>query len=168
MNIHYLIGDATQPTIRPAIIAHVCNDIGGFGSGFVYSLTKRSVKPRNAYLKWYKDGESHGVKFELGSVQIVKFSDQVVVGNMIAQRDIRWEGKIPPIRYDALRKCLTSIYWWAKNKGYVVCGPRFGAQLSGGDWNIIESIIKETMTVETYIYTLEYEKDKWPTNYEII
>jgi hypothetical protein len=44
--------------------------------------------------------------------------------------------------------------------------PRLGAVLSGGSWNLIENIIKKTMTVETYIYTLESQKDRWPTKYE--
>jgi O-acetyl-ADP-ribose deacetylase (regulator of RNase III) len=167
-NLQYLIGDATDPIVKPAIICHVNNTVNAWGAGFVMALSRRNKAPELAYHKWYKDGESHGVKFELGAVQIVKYIDQVVVGNMIAQQDIHWDGNVPPIRYDALKKCLISVFWWAKEHGYVVCGPRFGAQLSGGDWIEIEKIIKEVMTVETYIYTLEKEKHKWPTTYEIL
>ncbi len=40
--ITYLTGDATQPqSAGPKLIVHVCNDIGGWGRGFVVaSLTQ--------------------------------------------------------------------------------------------------------------------------------
>ena len=42
LNINYVIGDATQPIGDGAkIIVHVCNDIGGWGRGFVLALTKK-------------------------------------------------------------------------------------------------------------------------------
>ncbi|MBV8077676.1 MAG: Appr-1-p processing protein, partial [Planctomycetaceae bacterium] len=37
--IRYLRGDATQPQATgPRIIAHLCNDQGGWGQGFVAAL----------------------------------------------------------------------------------------------------------------------------------
>ena len=42
MSINYVIGDATQPVGEwPKIIVHVCNDIGGWGRGFVTAISKR-------------------------------------------------------------------------------------------------------------------------------
>ena len=41
ISINYLKGDATEPTKKPAIICHVCNDIGGWGRGFVLALSKK-------------------------------------------------------------------------------------------------------------------------------
>lgn len=38
MNLHYLIGDATNPVIKPALICHVCNSVNKWGAGFVVSL----------------------------------------------------------------------------------------------------------------------------------
>ena len=46
--------------------------------------------------------------------------------------------------------------------------PRIGAVRSGGDWDKIEKIIKKYATVETYIYTLENEKNMWECEYEDI
>lgn len=38
----YLKGDATCPQAKGVkIICHVCNDIGGWGKGFVLALSKR-------------------------------------------------------------------------------------------------------------------------------
>ena len=42
MDIIYIKGDATSP-ISPGnkIITHICNDIGGWGKGFVLALSKK-------------------------------------------------------------------------------------------------------------------------------
>lgn len=42
MPIHYITGDATIPIGEgKKIIAHVCNDIGAWGKGFVLPLAKK-------------------------------------------------------------------------------------------------------------------------------
>jgi hypothetical protein len=44
--IDYRTGDATDPVGEGArIICHVCNDIGGWGRGFVVALSKRWPEP---------------------------------------------------------------------------------------------------------------------------
>ena len=56
MPINYLEGDATQPIGNgPKIIVHVCNDIGGWGKGFVVAISKRWKEPEAEYRRWYKD-----------------------------------------------------------------------------------------------------------------
>ncbi len=40
--IRYIKGDATQPQAGGnKVIAHVCNDLGGWGKGFVMAISKR-------------------------------------------------------------------------------------------------------------------------------
>lgn len=40
--IRCIQGDATRPdTDGPVIIVHVCNDVGGWGRGFVVAISKR-------------------------------------------------------------------------------------------------------------------------------
>ncbi|MBV9509840.1 MAG: Appr-1-p processing protein, partial [Caulobacteraceae bacterium] len=58
MAITYLKGDATQPTGKGnKIIAHICNDLGGWGKGFVLALSKRWPQPEAAFRQWYRDRE---------------------------------------------------------------------------------------------------------------
>lgn len=162
MTLHYLIGDATCPRQKPAIIAHVCNDIGGFGRGFVLALSSIYPETKTAYKEWFRTGSP-----ELGQVQFVDTHvEGIIVANMIAQHDIRWQGNIPPIRYEALEACLKQVYDEAIKKGMFVVCPRLGAVLAGGEWPKIEDIIKRAMRVETYVYTLEGQKNRWPTVYE--
>lgn len=44
--INYLKGDATNPEISGnKIIAHICNDVGGWGKGFVVAVSKGGKNP---------------------------------------------------------------------------------------------------------------------------
>lgn len=160
MRLHYLIGDATEPIKRPAIIAHCCNDAGGFGRGFVVALSKKWPEPE----KVYRAASS----YQLGSVQFVRVEPDIQVANIIGQHGIRWDGKIPPIRYQAIEAGLREVFSVALKQGTSVHAPRLGCVLAGGSWDVIEKIIKNNMTVDTYVYTLESQKDRWPTDYESI
>ena len=97
--IIYLKGDATNPMIPGnKIIAHICNNIGAWGKGFVLAVSRRWSEPEKEYKKWYKDGTN----FELGEVQFIQVSGDIYVANMIGQRDIRRGKSDPPIRYEAV------------------------------------------------------------------
>jgi hypothetical protein len=51
--IQYRIGDATALTTDGnKLIAHICNDIGGWGKGFVLAISIRWPQPDAAYLEW--------------------------------------------------------------------------------------------------------------------
>lgn len=156
MEINYIIGDATSPIgDGKKILPHVCNDLGGWGSGYVLALSAKWKQPEEAY----RSEKS----YVLGSTTIVEVEPNISVANMIAQRGIgakklrNAEGKIvivQPIRYNALRECLTAVNYVAVQTGATLHCPRFGAGLSGGDWNIIEQIIKDVVTVDVFVYDL--------------
>lgn len=57
--IIYITGDATSPAAKGnRIIVHICNDIGGWGKGFVMAISKRWPEPEKMYREWYKS-KSH-------------------------------------------------------------------------------------------------------------
>lgn len=163
--IHYVIGSATKPEKKPAIIAHVCNDVGKWGAGFVLALRKDFPKAEHSYRNWSKSGS---VNYKLGGVQIIETEEpDIFVANMIGQRDVKVDDQgNPPIRYEAVKKCLEEVNEFAKGINASVHMPRIGCGLAGGDWKIMEEVIKNSLTVETYIYTLEKEKDNWDEKYE--
>lgn len=140
--IHYTVGDATMPsTSGHAIIAHVCNDIGGWGAGFVLALSKRWKQPEVQYRQWHRDGTSASPPFALGEVQFVHVSETTVVANMIGQHGIRGNGKLPPIRYEAVDRALGRVGEEALKMGAGVHMPRIGCGLAGGTWDRIEPLI---------------------------
>lgn len=151
--IKYIIGDATYPVGEgEKIIVHVCNDVGGWGRGFVLSLSKHWKEPE----KIYREQKN----YVLGKIQMIRVEKDICVVNMIAQHDVKptkdSNGSIvPPIRYDALKACLMIINAIAVKTEATIHAPRFGADLAGEKWDKIEQIIKETITVDVTIYDLK-------------
>lgn len=157
MNITYLTGDATRPVSKGhKIIAHICNDVGAWGAGFVLALSRRwGNKAKSSYQAF---GRKKG--FKLGTVDFVRveadpFGDKIWIANMIAQHDIRPHNGVPPIRYSKLQDCLEKVAEEARGLNASVHMPRIGCGLAGGTWNNVEPIIKETLKdVNVFVYDL--------------
>lgn len=152
MTITYLIGDATAPRKTPALIIHICNDIGAWGSGFVVPLGKKFPMAREDYID--RDDRP------LGTVRFIHVSQEpeIVVANMIAQHSIvRDEQGNPPIRYDALGTALDHVagWMWARSRRHSIHAPRIGAGRAGGSWDKIEPLIEKHLAAfDVYIYDL--------------
>ncbi|MCB5165811.1 macro domain-containing protein [Streptomyces bambusae] len=139
-SLRIIQGDATSPQAKgPKIIAHVCNDLGGWGKGFVLALSKRWPEPEAAYRAWHR-GRS-GNDFGLGAVQLVRVREDIRVANMVGQRGMRTGSGGPPIRYDALERCLDALAGHALELGASVHMPRIGCGLAGGKWSRVEPLI---------------------------
>jgi len=164
--IFYRTGDATRPVgDGHKIIAHICNDAGKWGRGFVLALNQVSKEPRDVYREWYRQHRQGWVSagFKLGGVRFARISSDIVVANMIAQRGIRNPGDPPAVDYDALRECLHYVADCAHGnvnepRMESIHMPRIGSGLGGGDWGRIEVIIYEEMVVgyglDVNVYTL--------------
>ena len=169
--ITYLVGDATKPVgeeNEPKIIAHICNDIGGWGRGFVLSLSQRFPYAEKSYRNWYQMNEEMGypevVPFRLGRLKLVRVSNDVSVANMIAQHGVSAENGVPPIRYAALEDCLAELRLLARATSFArnpdktasVHMPRIGCGLAGGEWSKVEEIINRMMLdVDVYVYDFD-------------
>jgi len=142
MAIEYREGDATATQGNgKKIIAHICNDIGGWGRGFVLAISKRWPEPEQQYRQWYQSGKN----FSLGQIQLVQVSDDSWVANMIGQRDIHSQKGVPPIRYDAVESCLEKLADMTEQMQARVQMPRIGCGLAGGKWQQMEPIIEKCL-----------------------
>ena len=150
-------GDATSPQAKgPKIIAHVCNDLGGWGKGFVLAVSKRWPEPERAYREWHR-GRA-GNDFGLGAVQLVQVKGDTWVANMVGQRGTRTGSNGPPVRYDAIERCLVALTEHAKRLGASVHMPRIGCGLAGGRWERVEPLIAETLLAQD-VATTVYDFD---------
>lgn len=153
--ITYLKGDATDPQAKGTkIIAHICNDKGGWGRGFVLAISKKWKEPEADYRKWYNKGPD----FELGKVRYIEVEKDITVANMIAQEGFKWGSKGPPIRYEALKKCLIDVCEKTKELNASVHMCRIGTGLAGGRWEIIEEIIKEAFSDDIEVFVYDFNK----------
>lgn len=151
--ISVVSGDATCPQARgPKIIAHVCNDLGGWGKGFVLAISKRWPEPERDYRSWHR-GRA-GNDFGLGAVRLVRVREDTWVANMIGQRGIRTGSAGVPIRYDALERCLTALADHALERGASVHMPRIGCGLAGGKWSRVEPLVERALTAKGVAVTV--------------
>lgn len=153
--VNYIIGDATYPKIEGnKIIVHICNDIGGWGKGFVMAISKRWSQPEQQYRQWFKSNEN----FKLGRVQFIQVEEDIWVANLIGQHGIYKDEKgNVPIRYDAILLGLENITQFAIDKKATIHMPRIGCGLAGGTWDKIEPLINKSLLrneIETYVYDL--------------
>lgn len=149
MKINYVIGDATQPIGEGIkIIPHITNNIGVWGAGFVIALSNKWTYPE----LHYRTRQT----YPLGHVDVLRVEPDIFVANMIAQHDTRPDSEgFPPIRYNALREALIKVNNIAKDLNATLHAPMFGAGLAGGDWNEIEKIIEDVVTVDITVYNLK-------------
>ncbi|PAM95990.1 Appr-1-p processing protein [Flavobacterium sp. IR1] len=152
-DIQYIKGDATSPQGSDnKIIVHVCNDIGGWGKGFVMAISKRWKSPEVQYRNWFKSKND----FELGKVQFAQVEEDLWVANLIGQHKInKDEFGEAPIRYNAIEEGLKLVADFAKTNKASVHMPRIGCGLAGGKWEMIEPIILKTLSekeIEVVVY----------------
>jgi O-acetyl-ADP-ribose deacetylase (regulator of RNase III) len=137
-------GDATSPQARgPKIIAHVCNDLGGWGKGFVLAVSRRWPEPERDYRDWHRHRARND--FGLGAVRLVPVEAGLWVANMIGQHGMRTGSNGPPIRYPAVEQCLRALGDRAGEHQASVHMPRIGCGLAGGRWERIEPLIDSAL-----------------------
>lgn len=142
--ITYVRGDATAPQGKGVkLIVHVCNDLGGWGRGFVLALSRRWPEPEAAYRRWHR--ERAGNDFALGAVQFVRVGEWVWVANLVGQRGIRRGSKGVPVRYEAIDAGLALVARKAVELGASVHMPRIGCGLAGGRWERVAPSIEERL-----------------------
>ncbi|MGI5412774.1 macro domain-containing protein [Streptomyces chartreusis] len=142
--ITYIRGDATVPSVKGVkVIAHVCNDIGGWGKGFVLAISRRWPEPEKSCRAWHRERASND--FGLGAVQFVQVEPYVWVANMVGQRGIRTGSKGVPVRYEAIDAALERLAEKAADLGASVQMPRIGCGLAGGKWARVEPLITDRL-----------------------
>lgn len=158
--IHYVTGDATKADggnvggipltlAGKRIIAHVCNNMGAWGAGFVVPLGNRYPKAREDYLALTK-----AKKLRLGSVSYPCVALDVVVANMVAQDGFPSKSHPVALDYKALGECLYDVGEKADEIRATVHMPRIGCGIAGGTWSLVEPLIEAFIHVPVFVYDL--------------
>ena len=151
--IIYIRGDATVPSVKGVkVIAHVCNDIGGWGKGFVLAISRRWPEPEAAYRAWHRNRAAND--FGLGAAQFVQVEPYVWVANLIGQRGTRTGSKGVPVRYEAIDAALAKLADKALELDASVHMPRIGCGLAGGKWSRVEPLVTERLVKRGIMVTV--------------
>lgn len=141
-DIRYIKGDATCPQAKGIkLICHICNDLGGWGKGFVMAISRRWPAPEEQYRTWHRNRSKND--FGLGAVQFVQVEPHIWVANMVAQHGMKHGSSGPPIRYQALGECLQKVAAKAAELKATIHTPRIGCGLAGGEWSRVDPLIEE-------------------------
>lgn len=146
-SLTYRVGDATSPTESGyKIITHVTNLVGGWGAGFVLAISKKWPQPEREYRNLFTSFSQKAPA--LGLTQFVEVEPDITIANMLAQKFLgirinKNNLKQIPLDYPALEICMKSVAKEAIKRNAIIVAPRFGAGLAGGDFSIIEKMIKK-------------------------
>ncbi|MEU4365716.1 hypothetical protein [Micromonospora chersina] len=77
---------------------------------------------------------------------------------MVGQRGMRRGSAGPPIRYDAVERCLSALADQVDELGASVHMPRIGCGLAGGTWDRIEPLVVRTLCARDIAVTV-YDRD---------
>ena len=127
----------------PTLLAHVVNNRGLWGAGFVLAISRRWPEIKRYYDKRCKYYEERPEEL-LGSIQCVDAAQDITVVNMFAMAGVYHSRYNPtPLQTDSLFRCLKALRRKAETDGYrVIQMPKIGAGLARGDWSTILKIIK--------------------------
>jgi O-acetyl-ADP-ribose deacetylase (regulator of RNase III) len=139
--ITYIDGDLVKGAEDFEVIGHCCNCFCTMGSGIAPQIKAKFPEAYAADCLTVKGDES-----KLGTISYTHNTTPIVV-NLYGQFDYtgRRSGKMD-LDYDALKKAL--ILMQTKFTGKRFALPKLGAGLAGGDWDVIEGILKEVFLGE--------------------
>lgn len=117
------------------MIPHVVNNINVMGRGFVVPLYNRWPIVKEEY---------HRAKNSLGECGLIQCEDNIVVVNMCAQDGVRSASNRTPLDYMSLKKCMLKVRDEIASRPAetVIVAPKFGCGLAGGNWSVVELMIK--------------------------
>ncbi len=145
--IHYVIGDATEMLFgdpdAKKILAHVCNDQGGFGAGIAGQIAKKWPFVKKVYQSYPHVLETN---------QLIKIERDKFICNMIAQKGFSTK-TYAACNLEALAKCLwllDNTLSLAENIEVHTC--RLGCGLGGRKWPEIEPLLQKYITHPIYVY----------------
>ena len=119
---------------RDHLIFHVVNSVGAWGAGFVVPLGQHFPEAQQAYLDIQE--------YRLGEVQFITNEDIIVIANAIAQKGCMSYDNPKPLSYKHLKRCMKIAGDFCRLNELAIQAPKFGSGLAGGNWEIIENLIK--------------------------
>lgn len=129
-------------TIKSNLLVHQVNCRGVMGSGIAKVVREKYPQVYNSYVKEVKSALLGSASL-LGYAQIVKITDDFSICNLFGQNCYGRDGK-RYTNYEALTIAFETIN--QNFSGQTVTIPYgLGCSLGGGNWEIVFTIIKETL-----------------------
>jgi O-acetyl-ADP-ribose deacetylase (regulator of RNase III) len=140
--------------VKEGHIVHGCNAQGVMGSGVALAVKETYPQAYKDYSKHYDEGT-----LTLGAAYPVEVDSNLIVWNAITQNLYGTNKRM--VSYDAIQTCFQDIndFIFVSREIYTIPAkvhiPYIGAGLGGGSWNIIKSIIEDTMNYPVFVWSLD-------------
>jgi O-acetyl-ADP-ribose deacetylase (regulator of RNase III) len=152
-----IVGDLIK-SVSEGHILHGCNARGVMGGGFALYIRNRYPNVYEEYLDIY---EREGLK--LGQAIPVKITKNLTVWNLITQEGFGTHTR--QTDYSAVRMAFENFK--SNFNGGDIHHPLIGCGLGGGQWCIVDRIIKDVMDgTETNLWVLTEQEKLLYTEYE--
>lgn len=126
--------------VTSGVIIHGCNSHGVMGSGVALAVKNKYPGAYESY-RDYID-VSNDDQTLLGSVIVYAVNENLLVANMITQKDFGTHKR--QVNYGAIARGFDDLEeFYANTPGLVFHFPKIGAGLGGGDWEVIAEIIEQ-------------------------
>lgn len=134
--LQYKNGDILEAEEK--IICHQTNCLGIMGAGLALQIARKYPEVDKKYRNFCIE---YGEWNFLGQTQLVNTYDDKIIANCFGQKR---PGFGKQTDYKALKTCLKAVEEFANQNNFSVAIPyKIGCGLAGGDWNIVEKIIKD-------------------------
>ena len=134
--LQYKDGDILEAEEK--IICHQTNCLGIMGAGLALQIARKYPEVDRKYRDFCIE---YGEWNFLGQTQLVNTYDDKIIANCFGQKR---PGFGKQTDYKALKTCLKAVEEFANQNNFSVAIPyKIGCGLAGGDWNIVEKIIKD-------------------------
>ena len=157
--ISFLVGDATKPhDTGQKVIAQVVNDGAARwgGAGFASAIRRQWPDVQSDFLDW---AQFDPKRLRLGNIHNARVDDSTVVFSKVAQHGYG-PSHLPRIRYQHLRSGLIELREFALSLSASVHMPRIGCGEAGGNWLIVEDLIRECLSdygIHVTVYDLHQQ-----------
>lgn len=148
----YIKGDVTKTELK--YIAHGTNCKNAMGSGVakaIYEVYPEVKERYHGYASQYQSS-LYNQKQLLGEIQSVRSGNKTIY-NLFTQLNYGYDGK-RYVNYKAIVDCFKSLT--ESLEGEIIAIPKIGAGLAGGNWEMIEQLINDTVEdkLEIWVYEL--------------
>jgi O-acetyl-ADP-ribose deacetylase (regulator of RNase III) len=144
--IKYEKGNVFDHLNEPCIFVHGCNAQRTMGSGVAKTIKSTYPEVYVAYIEMDQ---------KLGEVSYVRFDNQVIMCNLISQRNYGYDGKVY-VSYKAIYQGLLEIGDMARKLRLPIKMPFIGSGLGGGDFGVLKDIFENTLfDLDVTVFSLE-------------
>lgn len=124
------------------IVCQLVNDQArSWGGGVAKSTARKFPDAQRRFSSWIT---SLSRSERLGKVHFCEVGSSIIIASLVAQHGYG-ASLVPRIRYSALERCLEHVAESASEQSATVHMPRLGAGQSGGAWNTVEEIVRDTL-----------------------